>query len=108
MATRALAADNRGFAESEALNQAFSYLRNSIDADALLPAALSRELITEGQRSECANEPDPYKKAEKFLSHVQRAVNGDRENFHTFVQILHETRQDKIAWQLHGNSAYTI
>ena len=105
MATRALAVDN-GFAESEALNQAFSYLVKSIDATALLPAAMGKKLITEWQRSDCASEPDPYKKAEKFLSHLQRGVNGDRDKFLTFVQILHETRQNKIAWQLRGNSTY--
>ena len=90
------------FAEPEALKLAFSYLVNSIDAAALLPAAMSKQLITERQRSECASELDPYKKAELFLSHLQRAVNGDNIKFHAFVQVLHETGQANIAWRLHG------
>ena len=103
MATRAFAAGN-GFVESEALNQAFNYLVNSIDATTLLPAAMSKKLITEGQRSECASEPDPFKKADLFLGHLQRAVNGDYGKFHTFVQILHETGQDNIADELTSRS----
>ena len=89
-------------AETEALNLAFSYLVNSIDAATLLPAAMSRQLITERQRSECASEVDPYKKAELFLGHLQRAVNGDNTKFHAFVQVLIETGQASIARRLHG------
>ena len=89
-----------GTAEQETLKLKFSYLVNSIDAAALLPAALSRQLITERQRVECFSEPDPYKKAEKFLGHLQRAVNGDSENFHIFVQLLNESGQAKIASRL--------
>ena len=100
MATRVLAVGSS--AEPEALKLVFSYLVNSIDAAALLPAAMSRQLITERQRSECANEIDPYKKAEVFLGHLQRAVNGDYIKFHAFVQVLHETGQVSIAWRLHG------
>ena len=81
---------------------AFSYLANSIDAATLLPAAMSRQLITERQRSECASELDPYKKAEVFLGHLQRAVNGDYIKFHAFIQVLHDTGQASIAWRLHG------
>ena len=88
--------------EPEALKLAFSYLVNSIDAAALLPAAMSRQLITERQRSECASELDPYKKAELFLGHLQRAVNGDYIKFHAFVQVLRDTGQPSIAWRLHG------
>ena len=98
MATRA----GGSGAEPEALKLAFSYLVNSIDAAALLPAAMSRQLITERQRSECASELDPYKKAELFLGHLQRAVNGDYIKFHAFVQVLHDTGQASIAWRLHG------
>ena len=98
MATRA-----GSFAEPEALKLAFSYLANSIDAAALLPAAMSMRLITERQRSECASELDPYKKAEVFLGHLQRAVNGDYIKFHAFVQVLYESGQASIARRLHGN-----
>ena len=87
-------------AEQETLKLTFSYLANSIDTDGLLPAALSRQLITERQRVECSSEPDPYQKAEKFLGHLQRAVNGDSENFHIFVQLLNESGQAKIASRL--------
>ena len=107
MATNALAVGNGLTAESEALHQAFSYLANSIDATALLPASLGRKLITNSQRSECASpQLDPYKKAEVFLGHLQRAVNGDCDKFHTFVQILHDTNQHKLG----GNSTryYTL
>ena len=89
-------------AESEALKLQFSYLVNSIDTHMLLDAALNSQLISEPQRSECASEPDPYKKAEKFLGHLQRAVNGDSNKYHTFVQILKETGQAKIASRFQG------
>ena len=89
-----------GTAEQETLKLMFSYLVNSIDTDGLLPAALSKQLITERQRFECFSEPDPNKKAEKFLGHLQRAVNGDSENFHIFVQLLNESGQTKIASRL--------
>ena len=97
MATRA-----GSFAEPEALKLAFSYLANSIDAAALLSSAMSMRLITERQRSECASELDPYKKAEVFLGHLQRAVNGDYIKFHAFVQVLYESGQASIARRLHG------
>ena len=107
MATRARAVGNGFHAESVALKQAFSYLVNSIDTAALLPVSMSRKLITEWQKSECAGQLDHYKKAEVFLGHLQRAVNGDCGKFHAFVQILHETDQDNIARQLHGNYTST-
>ena len=89
-----------GTAEQEILKLTFSYLANSIDAAALLSAALSRQLITERQRVECFSEPDPYKKAEKFLGHLQRAVNEDSEKFHIFVQLLNDSGQESIASHL--------
>ena len=89
-------------AEPEALKHLFSYLVNSIDTAALLPAALSRNLITDRQRAECTNETDPYKKAETFLGHLQRAVNADCSNYHTIIQILKETGQVKIVSRLLG------
>ena len=88
--------------ELEALKHLFSYLVNSIDTAALLPAALSRNLITDRQRTECYNEADPYKKAEIFLGYLQRAVNTDYDNYHTFVQILKQTDQAQIASRLRG------
>lgn len=103
MATRALAASNGlTSAESEALNQEFSYLADSMDTTALLQPSMGRKLITARQRSECANESDPYKKAELFLGHLQRKVNGDCDKFHTFVQMLQETNQGKLC----GNTQY--
>ena len=89
-----------GTAEQETLKLMFSYLVNSINTNDLLPAALSKQLITERQRVECFSEPDPYQKAEKFLGHLQRAVNGDSENFHIFVQLLNKSGQKKIASRL--------
>ena len=89
-------------AESEALNHLFSYLVNSIDTPALLPVALSRNLITDRQRTECYNETDPYKKAETFLGHLQRAVNADCDNYYTIIQILKETGQADIVSRLQG------
>ena len=97
---------DEGF-ESNALKQAFIYLASSIDAAALLPVSMSRDLITEWQRSECASQLEPYKKAEVFLGHLQRTVNGDYIKFHAFVQVLQETGQASIAQRLqrlHGNS----
>ena len=92
----------RSSAESEALIVAFDYLVNGMDTAALLSKALSSRLISELLRSECASEPDPYKQAEKFLSHLRRAVNGDSNKYHTFVQILYETGQASIASHLQG------
>ena len=91
-----------GSAESEALRIAFSYLANSIDVATLLPVALSRGLITDPQRTDCSSEPDPYRKAVKFLGHLQRAVNGDSDRFHSFVRVLSETGQVNIASRLNG------
>ena len=87
-------------AEQETLKLTFSYLVNSIDTTGLLPAALSRQLITEPQRLECFSEPDANKKAQKFLGHLQRAVNGDNNKFHIFVQLLNESGQTSIASRL--------
>ena len=90
-------------AEPEALKHSFSYLVNSIDTAALLPAALSRNLITDRQRTECSKETHSvYQRAETFVAYLQRAVNADYDNFHTFVQILKETGQAKIASRLRG------
>ena len=99
----AIAADYSDNQLQAALGLAFSYLVNSIEATDLLPVARSRQLITERQRSECASEPDPYKKAEKFLENLQRAVNGDSSKFHTFVQVLEETNHANIASRLRGS-----
>ena len=90
------------FAESEVLNVAHSYLVSSIDVTTLLRLAYSRSLITASQRRECASEPDPYQKAEMFLGHLQRAVNGDSNKYHTFVQTLLDTHQASIASFLEG------
>ena len=90
-------------AEPEAVKHSFSFLVNSIDTAALLPAALSRNLITDRQRTECSNETHSvYQRAEKFLGYLQRAVNGDYYKFHTFVQILQENGQAQIASRLRG------
>ena len=89
--------------EAETLKLDYSYLVNSIEIDSLIPIALSRQLLTNRQRDDCcAGESTDYKKAEKFLSYLQRAINGDSDKFHTFVQILDETRQVKIASKLRG------
>ena len=88
--------------ESEALKIAFDDLINSIDTTALLPKALSTHLVSERQKSECTSEPEPYKKAEKFLDYLQRAVNGDSNKYHTFIKILKETGQSSIASRLGG------
>ena len=89
-------------AESEALRLAFSYLVNSIDSTALIPAALSAHLISDSQRSECDSVADSFKRAGNFLGHLQRAVNGDSNKYHTFIQVLKETGQASIASRLGG------
>ena len=89
-------------AELEALKISFDFLVNSIDTTALLPIALSSQLISERERSECASEPEPYKKAEKFLGHLQRAVNGDSKKYYTFVEVLRQKDQLSIASRLRG------
>lgn len=88
--------------EEEALTKAFNYLVKSIDTDSLLPAALSRNLITNYQRSDCVCEPNPYKKAEKFVDHLLRAVNGDSDKFYIFMQVLLESGQSSIAKRMNG------
>ena len=77
------AAQNRGTssrvsAESESLKLSFSYLVNSIDASSLLPDAFT----------DCVNEPNPYKKAEKFIGYLHREVNGDPNKFHMKLQFI--------------------
>ena len=88
--------------EALALKNAFKYLVDSIDTDSLLPAALSRKLITEYQREDCSCEPDRYKKAGKFIGHLLRAVNGDSNNYHVFIQVLFDCDQPSIARRIHG------
>ena len=98
--------------ESEALKRAFDYLVDSIDTASVLPKSLHLGLIKEPQRSDCASpysneylcasEPDPHKKAEKFLGHLQRKVNGDSSKYHVFTHILKETGQHNIASRLDG------
>ena len=100
--SKMLATSGSSPAEPEALKHSFSYLVNSIDTAALLPVALSRNLITDRQRTECYNEADQYKKAETFVGYLQRAVNAEYDNFYTFVQILKETGQAQIASRLRG------
>ena len=98
----ATAAATGSSAESEALKLAFSYLVNNVDTASVLSNALNRGLISDLQRTECASEPDPYKRAEKFLRLLQRAVNGDSNKYQTFIQILKETDQASIASRLCG------
>ena len=90
--------------EAETLRLAFPYLVNSIDSisTAVLPTALSAGLISESQRSECDSETDPFNRAVKFLDHLQSAVSGDNNKYHTFVQVLKETGQASIASHLQG------
>ena len=92
----------RSSAESEALRLAFSFLVNSIDSTSVLPAALSAGLISDVQKRDCDSETAPFKRDEKFLGHLQRAVNGDSNKYHTFVQVLKETGQASIASRLQG------
>ena len=87
-------------AEPEALKLAFSYLVNSIDTSSLLPAAFSKGLISERQKADCASEPNPYQRAEKFLEHLQREVNGDSQKFHTFMCLLADTGHLNLASRL--------
>ena len=94
-------------AEKETLNLLFHYLVDNIDAAALLPAALSARLISDRQRSDCASEADPYVKAEKFVGHLQRAVNGDTAKFYTFLEVLHKTNQGNIASRLQSKRIIT-
>ena len=89
-------------AEAEALKLALEYLVNSMDTSSILPAALSRGLMREQQKAECASESNPYQKAEKFLEYLQREVNGDNKKFHTFVQLLVDTGHSNLASRLRG------
>ena len=95
-------------AEAEAIKLSFAHLVNSIDASSLLPDALSRGLITDRQRTDCVNEADPYKKAEKFIGHLQREINGDSNRFHTFVQLLDSSGNAELASRLRGWCKATV
>ena len=75
----------------------------SVDAATVLAEALSKDLITDRQRSECSGESDPYKKADKFLGYLHRSINRNCENFRTFLEILDRTGQKGIAERLRGN-----
>lgn len=88
--------------EAEALSVSTPYLVSSVDINSLLLAALGRRLINDRMRTECVNETDAYRKAEKFLEHVQRATNADKRNFHIFLEILKETGQTVIESHLNG------
>ena len=91
------------------LERMFGFLVGSIDAASLLPEARSEGLITVRQWSECSAEVrDSYKCAERFLGHLLKAVNGDHEKFHTFLQVLDRTGQEKIAEPLRGSSHHEI
>ena len=90
------------------LERMFSFLVGSIDAASVLPDALSEGLITFRQWNDLAEVRDCYKCAEKFLGHLLRAANGDHEKFHTFLQVLKRTGQEKIAEHLRGSSHYEI
>ena len=102
MATATGSTSGASSAEAEALKLALEYLVNSMDTSSLLTAALSRRLIREQQKADCASESNPYKKAEKFLEHLQREVNGDSSKFLTFVQLLVDTGHSNLASRLLG------
>ena len=101
---------SRVSAESESLKISFSYLVNSIDASSLLPDAFSSNLISDRQRTDCVNQLNSYKKADKFLGHLYREVIGDPNKFHTFVQLLDRSGQAELASRLRGeeNNTYYI
>ena len=84
------------------IERSFSYLVNSIDTAALLPAALDQNLVTSRQRSECDNEVNQKKKAETFVGYIEEAVNGNSDNFQSFILILEESGQTHIASRLRG------
>ena len=91
-------------AEVVALKRMFSYLVKSLDADSVLPEALSNGLITDPLWSKCqSGELSSYERAEKFLECLLRAVNGVHGKFHTFLQVLDETGQEGIAQRLRGS-----
>ena len=84
----------------EALDKLNEYLVNSINTDALLPAALSRGLILDRDRSACYQEADSYKKAAMFLVILRRVVNGDPDKFYTFLEILEKTNHKQVSSEL--------
>ena len=102
MATSTTSGAVSSSAEAEALKLALEYLVNSMDTSSLLPAALSRGLIREQQKADCTSLTNPYQKAEKFLEHLQREVNGDSSKFLTFVQLLVDTGHSNLASRLLG------
>ena len=89
-------------AEALAFERNFSYLVESVDAATVLAEARSKGLITARQWSDCSGQSDPYKKADEFLGYLYRTVNGNRENFHTFLEILDRNGQERIAERLRG------
>ena len=93
--------------EAEALKKSFDYLQTSIDTAAILPQALSKQLISDRQRLECLSESDLYKKADAFLTYLLRSVASEREKFHLFLEILDDNNQRTIASRLRGEYSLT-
>ena len=89
-------------AKAEALRHVSEYLVNSMDTSSLLPGAHAREIISERQKAECVSELNLYQKADKFLEHLQREVNGDNSKFDTFVQLLKDSDHSMLASRLLG------
>ena len=94
--------------EAEALKKSFAYLQRSIDTDAILPQALSKQLISDHQRAECVAESDVYKKANTFLTLLQRSVVGESDKFHKFLEILNNIGQSTIASRLRGERSQHV
>ena len=96
------AAIDSGSVKAEVLRLEYKYLHDSIDAGSLLAGALSDGIITDQQLADCREETDAYKKAEKFLGHLKRRVNGDPERFDTFLQLLRKQGENHIANRIQG------
>ena len=89
--------------KAEVLRLEYKYLHDSIDAGSLLAGALSDGIITDQQLADCREETDAYKKAEKFLEHLKRRVNGDPGRFDTFLQLLRKHGENHIANRIQGS-----
>ena len=89
-------------AEVVTLQRTFDYLQGCIDVDTVIPVALAKGLITSRQRTKCLAKASVDEKADQFLEYLQRSVKGNCEHFQTFIGILVENGQEKVAERLRG------
>lgn len=72
-------------------------LSEAIHAPTALPKALRECLINDRQRADCDGQSDDYKKADKLLDHIRKAIVSDTSNALKFATILDEMNLSRLA-----------